>query len=325
MRVSSAFRNDNGNVPGGGYAGDTVHSAGHVGKACRAKAFALACMIFLALPATASAIDVNSTDYLPAPAGANLLLFYSQYATRSEYISTAGTTLTQDTSLDSYIDILRYVNYFDVAGFRAGVQALLPAGTLYNGRVGGLELDAAAGVADPILSAALWLINSRETASYVAIAPYLYIPLGQYSPGAALNLGENRWKLDVQAGYYQGLANGFSFQLTGDVIWYGSNDQAGNGTQSLTQDNSYQFQGWLSYAFAPTWSASVGYAKYWGGTEYLSGTPTGNATERDQVRFEISKFITPAFQILGLVQRDFNTSGGFPEDFRGTVRLLQVF
>ncbi|WP_454917002.1 transporter [Xanthobacter sediminis] len=279
----------------------------------------------LLAPEAARAIDVNSADYLPAPAGTNLLLFYSQYATRSEYESTSGAVLSQDTGLDSYINILRYVHYFDVAGYRMAVQALVPAGTLYNGRVGGASLDAAAGLADPILSAAFWLINNKATESYVAIAPYLYVPVGQYSPGAALNIGENRWKLDLQAAYYQGLGSGFALQLTGDVIWYGSNGEAGNGLETLKQDNTYQFQAWLSYAFAPTWSAAVGYSKYWGGTEYLSGITTGNATQRDQVRLELSKFVTPTFQVLGLVQRDFNTSGGFPEDFRGTVRLMQVF
>lgn len=274
---------------------------------------------------SARAIDVNSSDYLPAPAGTNLLLFYAQYATRSEYESTSGATLSQNTSLDSYVNILRYVHYFDFAGFRMAAQALLPAGTLYNARIGGVELDAAAGVGDPILSGVWWVVNNKATESYFAIAPYLFVPVGQYDSSAALNLGENRWKLDLQAGWHQGLGNGFTFQLTGDVIWYGNNADAGGGTQTLSQDNTYQFQAWLSYAFAPTWSASVGYSKYWGGTEYLSGVATGNATERDQVRLELSKFITPTFQVLGLVQRDFNTSGGFPEDFRGTVRLMQAF
>lgn len=273
----------------------------------------------------AAAIDVNSADYVPLPDGTNLLMVYSQYATRSEYVSTSGLTSSQDTSLDSYVNILRYVHYFEVMGFSALVQTLIPAGTLYNARLGGTELGAAAGLGDPILSAAFWLVNNKATETYVALAPYLSVPLGQHDALDALNMGENRWKLDVQAAWNQGLGNGFSFQLTGDVIWYGDNTDAGIGSQTLTQDNTYQFQAWLSYAFAPTWSVSAGYSRYWGGDEYLNGIATGNATEKDQVRLELSKFITPTFQVLGLVQRDFNTEGGFPEDFRGTVRLTQVF
>lgn len=273
----------------------------------------------------ARAADVNSSDYLPAPAGTNLLVFYSQYATRSQYESTSGLTLSDGTGLDSYVDILRYVHYFDIGGVLVAPQVLIPAGTLYNGRIGGTEFDAAAGLGDPILATTVWVVNNKATQTYIGIMPYLFVPLGQYSAGEALNLGENRWKLDLQTGWYQGLASGFAFQLTGDVVWYGDNTEAGNGAQTLSQDPTYQFQGWLSYAFAPTWSAAVGYSQFWGGTEYLAGVATGNATERSQVRLELSKFITPTFQVMGLVQRDVANSGGFPEDFRGTVRLLQVF
>jgi len=278
-----------------------------------------------AMTGAARAADVNSSDYLPAPAGTNLLVFYSQYATRSEYKSTSGLTLSQDTGLDSYVNILRYVHYFDIGGILVAPQVLIPAGTLYNGRIAGTSLDSAAGLGDPILATTVWVVNNKATQTYIGIMPYLFVPLGQYSAGQALNLGENRWKLDLQSGWYQGLPNGFALQLTGDVTWYGDNTEAGNGAQTLSQDPTYQFQAWLSSAFAPTWSAAVGYSQFWGGTEYLAGVPTGNATERSQVRLELSKFITPTFQVLGLIQRDFATSGGFPEDFRGTVRLLQVF
>lgn len=278
-----------------------------------------------AAAAPAAAIDVNSADYLPAPAGTNLLMIYSQYATRGEYVSTSGTTYSTDTGLDSYVNILRYVHYFDVMGLPALVQTLIPAGTLYNARLNGADLGAAAGLGDPIFSVAFWPVSNKATETYVAIAPYLHVPLGQYDANDALNMGENRWKLDLQGAWYQGLGNGFALQITADVIWYGDNTDAGGGDQTLTQDNTYQFQAWLAYAFAPTWSVAAGYSRYWGGDEYLNGIATGTATEKDQLRLELSKFVTPTFQVLGLIQRDFNTEGGFPEDFRGTVRLTQVF
>ncbi len=273
---------------------------------------------------TAHAIDVNASDYVPAPAGTNLFLWYNQYATRSEYISASGQKLSNDTGLDSYISILRYVHYFEIGGFTIAPQVLLPLGTMYDGRLGGVKMDSASGVGDPILATTVWLLNNKETETYLGIMPYLFLPMGQYDPQQGLNMGGNRWQLDLQAGWHQGLGNGFSFQLTGDVVWYGANNEAPGGGR-LTQDTTYQFQGWLNWAFAPTWQASAGYARLWGGTEYLDGIATGNATRKDQARFELSKFITPTFQVLALVQRDFNTEGGFQEDFRGTLRLMQAF
>ncbi|MDI4655818.1 transporter [Xanthobacter autotrophicus] len=289
------------------------------------KTIVLAAFCALLAGAPAGAADVNSGDYLPAPAGTNLLVFYSQYATRDEYVSASGQTISNDTGLDSYVNILRYVHYFDIGGFTVAPQVLIPAGTLYNGRLGGASFDAAAGLGDPILATTVWVVNNKATQTYIGIMPYLFLPVGQYSAGDVLNLGENRWKLDLQAGWYQGLTHGVALQLTGDAIWYGDNTKAGNGTQTLSQDPTYQLQAWLSYAVAPTWSAAVGYSQFWGGTEYLAGVATGNATERSQVRVELSKFVTPTFQVLGLIQRDVAASGGFPEAFRGTVRLLQVF
>lgn len=291
----------------------------------RRRATAVAVAFILLACGEARAVDVDASDYVPLPAGTNLLLYYAQYATRSEYISTSGVSLTRNTGLDSYVNVLRYVHYFDIAGFTVAPEVLIPAGTLYNGRIGGLELDSAAGFGDPIVAVAFWMVNNKATQTYIGITPYLFIPVGQYNPAASLNMGESRWKLDTQAGWYQGMGNGFSFQITGDAIWYGDNTSAGGGSQVLSQDMTFQFQAWLSYAFTDTWQASIGYSKYWGGDEFLDGLPTGNATERDQVRVEISKFITPTFQVLGSIQRDFNTSGGFPEDFRGTLRLMQVF
>lgn len=276
-------------------------------------------------PGAAGAVDVNSDDYVPAPVGTNLLLFYSQYATRNEYKSTSGTVISNNTSLDSYVDTLRYVRYIDLFGLTSTLQLIVPFGTLYNGEIGGVKLNDAMGISDPILANGIWLLNDPAAGRYFGFTQFLFLPVGRYNDGETLNLGENRWKYNVQAGAYQALGEAFAVELVGDAVFYGANDEGGTGSQRLTQDPTYQIQAWLSYKFQETWKVAVGYSRFWGGTEYLDGIATGNATERDQVRLELSKFITPTFQALGTLQRDFNTSGGFPEDTRVLVRLMQIF
>ncbi|HIE72568.1 MAG TPA: hypothetical protein EYP98_21730, partial [Planctomycetes bacterium] len=59
------------------------------------------------------AIDVNSHDWLPAPAGTNFFLNYSIYATRDKYVDKAGNDIKKDTGLDSFVDVLRYVHFTD--------------------------------------------------------------------------------------------------------------------------------------------------------------------------------------------------------------------
>ncbi|MDS6631748.1 transporter [Klebsiella michiganensis] len=56
--------------------------------------------------------------------------------------------------------------------------------------------------------------------------PYLYVPAGSYDAGRTLNVGENRWKFDLQLGGVQQLGNGFATQLSADAMWYGDNDDA---------------------------------------------------------------------------------------------------
>jgi hypothetical protein len=133
----------------------------------------------------------------------------------------------------------------DVGGFTVAPQVLLPYGRLYNGSLNGVRLDSASGLGDPILAAPVWLVNNPSTT--FAIVPYLYLPAGSYDAGRTLNVGENRWKFDLQLGGVQQLGNGFATQLSTDVMWYGVNDDAtGIGTGRLKQDNTYQFQGWVA-------------------------------------------------------------------------------
>jgi hypothetical protein len=158
--------------------------------------------------------------------------------------------------------------------------------------------------------------------------PYLYVPAGAYDAGRTLNVGENRWKFDLQLGGVQQLGNGFATQLSSDVMWYGVNDDAtGIGTDRLKQDNTYQFQGWLSWTppADKSWTLAVGYSQYWGGKQQLDDAGNGQATRVDQARLELSKFVTPTVQVQGLLQRDLNVDGGFKEDLHTTLRVMKLF
>ncbi|URR20371.1 transporter [Klebsiella quasipneumoniae] len=204
-----------------------------------------ACTLWLAT-GPAHAVDLNSQDLIPAPAGTDAILGYFTYATRDSFTPTGGGEIKQETGLDSFVSIFRYVHYMDVGGFTVAPQVLLPYGRLYNGSLNGVRLDSASGLGDPILAAPVWLVNNPSTT--FAIVPYLYLPAGSYDAGRTLNVGENRWKFDLQLGGVQQLGNGFATQLSTDVMWYGVNDDAsGIGTGRLKQDNTYQFQGWVNW------------------------------------------------------------------------------
>lgn len=150
-----------------------------------------ACALWLAtIPA--HAVDLNSQDLIPAPAGTDAILGYFTYATRDSF-TTGGNEMKQGTGLDSFVSIFRYVHYMDIGGFTVAPQVLMPYGRLFNGSLGGARLDSASGLGDPILATPVWLVNNASTT--FAIVPYLYVPAGSYDAGRTLNVGENRWEV----------------------------------------------------------------------------------------------------------------------------------
>lgn len=125
-----------------------------------------ACTLWLAT-GPAHAVDLNSQDLIPAPAGTDAVLGYFTYATRDSFTPTGGGELKQETGLDSFVSIFRYVHYMDVGGFTVAPQVLLPYGRLYNGSLNGFRL----------IQPAAWAIPSLPRRSGWSTTPAQPLPL----------------------------------------------------------------------------------------------------------------------------------------------------
>ena len=128
-----------------------------------------------------------------------------------------------------------------------------------------------------------------------------------------------------QIGFVQGLNDKLFADLYFDPTWYGDNTQAGTGTQTLSQKNSYHFQTWLRYVLTTQSYVAFGYSKTWGGCQELDGVYTGVKTDIDSIKLSYGHFVTPTLQLLGTVGTDVHVVGGFKEDFRFNFRLLKAF
>lgn len=290
----------------------------------RAAMLALGLAPLGATPALAT--DLNSQDIVPAAPETDLALVYFDFATRDSFKPEGGEEITDGTELNSFVTILRLAHYMKLGDMTFAPQILIPAGTLFDGSIAGNKMGSDTGFGDPVLVAPLWFVHDTPSKTNLAIIPYLTVPVGSFDTDRPLNLGENRWKLDVQlAGTQSFGTSGVTAQLSLDAIWYGKNKEGPGGTR-LTQDDSYQGQAWLSYTPPKdaSWTYAVGYSKMWGGRQYLDDTPNGLATKNDQIRAEVSKFVAPRFQIQGLVRRDLNVDGGFKQDLGIVIRLLRV-
>lgn len=271
----------------------------------------------------ANALDLDAGDYVPAAAGTSLGLLYLQQAER-DHLYRDGHSLAGSPGLDSQIGILRLVHYADLGGYRVAPQILLPFGRL-DGRHDDGVLGDSSGLADPILAMPVWLLNQPERRRFFGITPYLFIPAGRYDHDQPLNLGENRWKLTLQAGYVTGLGEKLALDLAADVTVYGDNDSYGPDKLNHEQKPSYQYQGFLRYPLSDTLDLRGGLSWQHGGENCLDSSWLNDSQRTGKWSAGFAWFFRPDAQLAATVGRDLTVDNGFREDSRVNLRLLYAF
>ncbi len=279
--------------------------------------------VVCALGRPAHAVDVDAGDYTALPAGTNLALVYYQYAER-DTLYRDGDKASSDARLRSDIGILRGVHFTELGGYIVDPQFLLPFGRLdAGGAIGALGSES--GIGDLILAATVWLRDDPANKTYFGITPFVWLPTGSYDSDSALNLGENRWKAALQAGYITPLSKRLTLDLVGDVTWYGDNDDLGAGGATLKQDASYQVQTHLRYHLSDATHLGFNYSHTWGGETEIDGVGQGDRLSTGKVALSMGHFFTPTVQVIVGVGKDVGVESGLEEDRRLNMRLLKVF
>ena len=271
----------------------------------------------------AQAVDIDAGDYTALPDGTNLGLLYYQYATRDS-IYADGHKVANNATLDSNIGIARGVHFMDIGGYIVDPQFLLPFGQL-KAKDDISALGDASGVGDLILAATVWLVNQPKTDTYFGITPFLYVPIGSYDKDDALNIGENRWKLALQAGYITGLTDQVSIDLVGDVTFFGKNDEYTAAKATLKQDAVVQLQGFLRYKLKPTWDLRTGFSYSFGGETEVDGANSDDKIETAKFTVGTAWFALPTLQLMANYGCDLSVENGFREENRLNLRALMVF
>lgn len=281
----------------------------------------LACTMLQSLPV--SALDVLPGAYKPRPAGTDIAQFsYTHTERNKQFIK--GNQRSINARLDSDINQLRYIHYMDIAGYRIQQNIILPFGK-FEASQDSSALGSASGQADLALSASVWLVNNPETNTYFAITPYLSLPTGDYDNSKSLNLGENRWKLTLQAGLNAEISNKVHFDLATDITTYGNNTEYGASSATLKQDQSYQATTHLRYIFSPAFQLSAGWSTVWGGETEVNGVKKGDALRTTKFILGAAYLFRPSTQFSGTYSRDLSVKNGFMVSNRLLLRLSQAF
>jgi hypothetical protein len=277
------------------------------------------------LSTPARAIDLDAGDYTALPAGTTLGLLYAQHASRDELYA-HGRQLPLEGRLVSDVGILRGVHFMELAGHIVNPQFLLPFGRLRG--QGSLDsLGSNSGVGDLILAAAMFGSKPGDKTQY-AVMPYLWLPTGQYDRDDPLSLGENRWKFALQGGYSTPLSEKLTFDLMGDVTFFGKNDDASDGAggrTTLRQKPLFDVQAHLRWHLDGATDLRLQLAHSFGGETKLGGAWQDNRSATTRMKLGIGHFFGQSTQLLVLFNRDLDVREGFKIDKGVQLRLLQVF
>jgi hypothetical protein len=276
------------------------------------------------LPAVqANAVEVTPGDYEQYPIGATIGAIYYQHSSTDSLYS-RGHKSSDNFNLTSDVSILRLLHVYQLTEtLTIDPQFLLPFGHV-KGNGDASALGSASGIGDLILTAPLkWRLNdARDTLS---VGPYVYVPTGNYDKNDAINLGENRWKFDLQGAYIKHFTEKWAMDLVADAIWYGDNNDYGSSSTRLEQDVSYAAQIMGRYMPDATTTFGLGFGRTWGGETQVSSIGQNDQMGTTNVRLTATKFVTAKDQLQIQLGRDLSVENGAREDFRMNLRYAHIF
>ena len=277
----------------------------------------------LAAYAETHGAEVMPGDYEQAPGGLTLGAIYYQHATTDALYSN-GSTAAKDMKVESNIGIARMIHVFELSD-RVTIepQFLLPFGRV-EGKDNASGLGSTSGIGDLVLTAPVrYRLNDAK--DVLAGTLYINAPTGDYNNDKPLNLGSNRWKLDLQGAYVKHFTPNWALDLVGDVVFYTNNDNYGANSDTLKQDISFETQVMGRYMPNATTSLGLGIGHNWGGETKINNVSQDDSTQTTNIRFAISKFMTPKDQFVVQLGRDLSVENGLKEDFRLNLRYLRIF
>lgn len=272
----------------------------------------------------AQAQEIEPYEFTPLPAGTNLAIGYYVFGHDTEFNIARGPTI-KNSGVEINVAVARYVHFIDIAGHPAGFQLIQSFGSLSGAHIGGQRLGSAFGAQQTSLSAFIWPYVNTATKTNFNTTVFLYPPIESYDSHSAINLGDNRWKGDIQIGLTQGIGDHLGFDAEFDALFYGDNGSYVPGNRRLSQDTTYRTQFWANWRWNAAFTTSIGYEGLFGGVERVNGFLNGAKTEEQRIRANAALFLTPRLQTMLEVNHDVKVVGGFKQDIGATLRVVYVF
>lgn len=290
-----------------------------------------AAFCLLLLPALARAIDLQPNDVVAPPPGKTVAMFsYLGTENRTFYKngSAVSTPSLRDPRIEYNTAILRLARTYSLFGLPALSFVQVPYSDLQLG--GSLSsLRGATGLADVSLATAIWPYANRNTRTYLGLMGFLTFPTGSYANDRAFNLGENRYRLDLQLAFQTPIAGDLDGMIAVDTRWYGANSSCAAACSSATNRTLNQkpittLQLGPIYKINQTFTAGASYFYVNGGGTSMNGVYQNN--EINTQRFLLS---LQAYTNVGRFSlqygRDMETTNGFSQSRLLALRYMISF
>ena len=220
-----------------------------------------AALVLLLLSPLARGQGEGPRAFEQSPAGTQLISTYGVFGHGNESFN--PNSVIAGAEVDVRVGVLDYARGFSLAGHAAALLAALPFGEVEGvvTRPGVSVSDRSAGLGDLQLGAVFGLFGapSLSETAYETYRPgcalglltRLYAPTGAYDRSQLINLGSNRWAVQLGLPFVYYVAASFSdpaltsFELLPSVTFYGTNHQPYRASES-TQAPVYQLEGHIT-------------------------------------------------------------------------------
>lgn len=286
--------------------------------------FCSALYLTAAVTLPAQALEFSPGDYEMLPANKTFALAYFQYTHSDAYFS-QDKKAAGDYRSASEATLLRFIHGIRPSeNISIEPQVILPfvrATTMGDAS----PLGNASGMGDIIAGIPFKFRVGHSGRDILALAPFIYVPVGAYRNERAVNIGENRWRYLLQGVWIHHFNDHWAMDTGADVSRVSDNDDYGINHSTLAQRTRYEYQAYLRYNLSP--STQFGFGGGWitGSESRVNDILQNDRINSTYLRISAAHFITPSVQLQVSGGRDITVRQGFRQDTSLSLRLGYLF
>ena len=274
--------------------------------------------------ANAAVNDIYPTDFVALPSGSVNVTVYSGHQKFTGRYANGVRTEAGEAIANQVV--LRASRVFALGENQqyawAPVVALGYADINTNSTLGTiLRGSNASGMGDLRVGNAFWFHIDRANRTYGLIGLFAGFPTGEYNTSSALNVGENRVRYVLSAGWMQPIAGKWLIDVAPEVAIYGEDDRY-LGTRVRTQDTSYALTSYLRYRQSDVLQFYGGAQINRGGATQVGGIQTTGAPDNTRLYLGTMLFTSPKQQWQLRYSKDVQIENGLRSDGEISLRYL---